>query len=150
VDGREVDHDLSQPPLVLLLISQDSTRKKWSPKAMEDGMAAVKNGQMTVFHAANIYKVPKSTLHDRISGKVRHGDKPGPKPYLSSTEEKELADFLVDVVKGEQENKYVPLQDHVHMTREGWNHQLWPHMDGSCKDNHSYCIISKRGPNCQC
>jgi len=43
--------------------------------------------------------VPKSTLHDRISGKVRRGDKPGPKPYLSSTEEKELADFLVDVAK---------------------------------------------------
>ena len=75
------------------------TRKKWSPKAMEDAMAAVKNGQMTVFRPTKIYNVPKSTLHDRISGKVRHGDKPGPKPYLSSTEEKELADFLVDVAK---------------------------------------------------
>jgi len=58
---------------------------------MEDAMATVKNGQMTVFRAANAYNVPKSTLHDWISGKVRHGDKPGPKPYLSSTEEKELA-----------------------------------------------------------
>ena len=75
------------------------TRKKWSPKAMEDAMVAVKNKQMTVFWATKIYNVPKSTLHDRISGKVRHGDKLGPKPYLSSTEEKELADFLMDVAK---------------------------------------------------
>ena len=24
---------------------------------------------------------------------------------------------------GEQENKYVPSQDHLHTTREGWNHR---------------------------
>jgi len=62
-------------------------------------MAAVANGQLTVFRTAQVYNVPKSTLHDRVSGKVRNGDKPGPNPYLSSTEEKELADFLVDVAK---------------------------------------------------
>ena len=62
---------------------------------MEDAIAAVKNGQMKVIRAAKVYSVPQSTLHDLVSGKVKHGDKPGPKPYLSSTEEKELADFLV-------------------------------------------------------
>ena len=36
-------------------------------------------------------------LHDRISGKVSHGDKLGPKPLLSATEEKEFTNFLVEV-----------------------------------------------------
>ena len=43
--------------------------------------------------------VPKSTLHDRISGKVSHGDKPGPKPLLSAVEEGEFANFLVEVAQ---------------------------------------------------
>ena len=42
---------------------------------------------------------PKSTLHDRISGKVSHGDKPGPKPLLSAVEESEFAKFLVEVTQ---------------------------------------------------
>ena len=37
-----------------------------------------------------VHRVPRSTLHDRISGKVKHGTNPGPKPYLSTVEEIEL------------------------------------------------------------
>jgi len=36
-------------------------------------------------------------LHDQISGKISHGDKPGPKLLLIAAEESELADFLVEV-----------------------------------------------------
>jgi len=99
---------------------------------MEDAMAAVKNGQMTVFHAAKIYNVLKSILHDWISGKVRHGDKPGPKPYLSSAEEKELADFLVDVVKVgyRRTRKQVrTIAGSCAQDNGRLDHQLWPHMD---------------------
>ena len=46
-----------------------------------------------------MYKIPKTTLYDRISGKVLHGSKPGPKPYFSPTEEREMANFLIDVAK---------------------------------------------------
>ena len=66
-------------------------RKKWNPKS---AMAAVANGQLTVFRAAQVYYLPKSTLHDRVSGKVRHCRS------LSSIEEKELADFLAKVGYG--------------------------------------------------
>ena len=38
-------------------------------------------------------------MHDRISGKVSHGDKPGPKPLLSAVEEGEFANFLVEVAQ---------------------------------------------------
>ena len=40
-----------------------------------------------------MYGIPRSTLHDHVSGRVTHS-KPGPKPYLS-LEEEELANFLL-------------------------------------------------------
>lgn len=43
--------------------------------------------------------MPRQTLRDRVSGRVTHGTKPGPKPYLSSVEEHKLGNFLVDVAK---------------------------------------------------
>ena len=40
------------------------------------------------------YNVPKSTLSDRVSGRVQPGAVSGPPKYLTSTEEAELAKFL--------------------------------------------------------
>ena len=45
--------------------------------------------------AAKEHGVPKSTLKDRLSGRVVHGTNPGPRPYLNKEEENELADYLV-------------------------------------------------------
>ena len=59
---------------------------------MEPAMCAVKEGY-TVARAAIEHGVPRSTLQDRISGRVLHGTKPGPVPYLNQ-EEKDLVDFL--------------------------------------------------------
>ena len=39
--------------------------------------------------------IPRSTLHDHISGKVKQYAKQGPKPYLTAEEEEELANFLL-------------------------------------------------------
>jgi len=38
--------------------------------------------------------MPPSTLKDRISGRVKHGTKSGPIPYLDEAEEETLVDFL--------------------------------------------------------
>ena len=54
---------------------------------------------MPVKRAARLFGVPRSTLRDRVAGNVKHGTNPGPKPYLTNTEETELASFLVDVAK---------------------------------------------------
>ena len=52
-------------------------------------------GTMGAIMAAKNYKVPPSTLKDRISRKVKHET---PIPYLLTVgEEKELYDFLVQV-----------------------------------------------------
>ena len=61
---------------------------------MTGALAAASEG-MPANTAATMYGVPKSTLKDRISGRVVHGRNPGPCPYLDPDEEKELADFLV-------------------------------------------------------
>jgi len=50
---------------------------------MEAAMKSVIDENTSVSRAANKYGVPKSTLNNRISGKVCHGDKPSKvvKPY---------------------------------------------------------------------
>ncbi len=45
------------------------------------------------------WPVPRTTLMDRLSGRVIHGTKMGPKSYLTREEEKELVDFLVNCSK---------------------------------------------------
>ena len=40
-------------------------------------------------------QVPRTTLQDRILGKVKHGAKPGPALYMTPEEEKETVEFLL-------------------------------------------------------
>lgn len=62
-------------------------------------MKLAENGEISANHAADIHGVPRSTLKDRLKGRVVHGTKPGPRPYLDSTEERELVDYLFDAAK---------------------------------------------------
>ena len=59
---------------------------------MRESLAAIMS--MSVRQAAELHQVPKSTLGDRISGRVLPGAKSGPPTYLTSEEEEELATFL--------------------------------------------------------
>ena len=65
---------------------------------MLSAIAAVKNG-MSVGRASVIHGVPRSTLHDRISGRLVHGTKSGPLPYLSHQEEHEFSKFIEETAK---------------------------------------------------
>jgi len=47
---------------------------------------AVKDGQCKTKQAAREFNIPRTTLQDRISERVLHGMKPGPKPYLNKDE----------------------------------------------------------------
>ena len=55
-------------------------------------IVAVKSG-VAVKCAAEEHSVPPRTLRDRVSGRVAHGTKPGPRPHLSG-KELELSSFL--------------------------------------------------------
>ena len=68
-------------------------RKQWTNEQMVAAMKAVEDGG-PVRGAARDHGVPYSTLKDRVSGRVEHGTKPGPKPYLNTEEEDELGQFL--------------------------------------------------------
>ena len=66
---------------------------------MKGAMEAVNSGEMGTNQAAREFGVPATTLKDRLSGRVKHGSKPGPAPYLTEEEERELAEFLISVAQ---------------------------------------------------
>ena len=70
-------------------------RLQWSKQAMLDAMKAVQDGS-PITTAARVHGVPRTSLYNRIKGRVIHGVKPGPKPYLSMEEETELAEFAIE------------------------------------------------------
>ena len=74
-------------------------RKVSDEKAMIAAMEAVKSGEMGANRAVLEHGVPKTTLKDRISGRVKHGKNPGPTSFLTNEEENELASFLTKACK---------------------------------------------------
>ena len=72
-----------------------SKRRQWSEESMIGAMKAVAEGT-SISGAAREHGVPRTTLQDRVLGKVTHGTKPGPKRYLNEVEEKKLSEFLVE------------------------------------------------------
>ncbi len=73
--------------------------KDWSRESMLAAMKAVIEDGMSVRRAAELHQVPKSTLGDRISGRVLSGATSGPPSYLTSVEEEELVTFLCRVAQ---------------------------------------------------
>lgn len=74
-------------------------RKQWTEISMVGALKEVKNGKYSINRIAHMYGVPRSTLKDRVTGKVKHGTNPGPRPYLNKEEEQKLANHLVYVAK---------------------------------------------------
>jgi len=70
-------------------------RKQWTEQQMLDTIESATAGGMSGNKAAAKHGIPPSTLKDRLSRHVKHGTKPGPTPYLSQTEGKELTDHLL-------------------------------------------------------
>ena len=62
---------------------------------MDSALKDVCSGTLTIRRAALQYNVPKSTLHDRVSGKVLPGAVGGAPKYLDSDEEEELVKWLI-------------------------------------------------------
>ena len=67
----------------------------YSSVNMEKAYEAVAAGKMCVQKAGEECGVPKSTLHDRVSGKVALNARSGRKKLLTDEEEASLIEFLV-------------------------------------------------------
>ena len=75
-----------------------ATYRRWNSESIEKALKEVELG-MPIRQAYEIFSVPKSSLHDRVSGKVDCKARSGPTPYLSFEEEEELASFLIQTAK---------------------------------------------------
>lgn len=82
-----------------VISNRPAHRRQWSDSQMKAAINSVTKDGLSQHKAADLHGVPRSTLKDRLSGRVIHGTNPGPRPYLSNTEEAELADFLVETAK---------------------------------------------------
>ena len=76
------------------------TYKCWAEPGAEPGavlskaLTAVVVG-LSIRKVGEMHSIPKSTLHDYVSGKVTYRAKCGPEPYLDLEEEEKLASFLI-------------------------------------------------------
>ena len=78
--------------------NRGSRRKQLSNDQMQSALQSVSDGVSTC-KAALVHGVPRTTLQDRVTGRVTHGHNPGPKPYLDMAEESELTSHLIDASK---------------------------------------------------
>ena len=67
---------------------------QWSEAVMESALQDVTSGTLTVRHTALEHNISKSTLHDRLTGKVLPGAVGGTPRYLDDEEEEELVRWL--------------------------------------------------------
>ena len=74
--------------------NRNPKRKQWTNEQMLAAIDDVRKG-LSCNRAADANRVPRSTLKDRVSGRVNHGSNPGPLPYLTAEEEVLLADYLL-------------------------------------------------------
>ena len=73
-----------------------STYGQWNTCSLERALSELDRGTITSIRRASLmYGIPRSTLHDHYSGKVKLYAKPGPNPYLNLEEEEELSTFLI-------------------------------------------------------
>ena len=77
-----------------LVTLRSKSYKQWNDDIILKAITAVVEGS-SVRKAALDYGIPKSTLNDRIQGKVIHGSHSGRSKYLSDEEELELVRFLL-------------------------------------------------------
>ena len=77
------------PPTSASGVCRVAPFRQWDTVSMEKAVAAVEKGE-SIRRAAEMFQVPRSTLHDRVSGRVKMDSKPGKTPYLSASEEEEL------------------------------------------------------------
>ena len=84
--------------LYLVHNAQDGGRpqqyKDWHQNQLELACDAVAKHSLSIRRAAELFSIPRSTLHDHVSGRVQLGSSSGPTKYLSGPEEEELAQFL--------------------------------------------------------
>ena len=71
-----------------------TTYKNYESQSMSQAMKAVIEGGLSIRLAAEKFNIPRTTLGDRISGRVLPGSVSGPPKLLTDDEESELEGFI--------------------------------------------------------
>ena len=95
VSGRKRPRD---PKKDSSIANRPKKYKQWNDVSMLGAMKSVSEG-MAITRAAMEFGVPKSTLMDRVTGRVTHGCKSGKAPYLPVDEEQELVEYIITCSK---------------------------------------------------
>jgi len=74
----------SKTSSVVIHRSPRKKRKQYTPQQMEKALETMASGRSTIRDAARKHGIPVTTLHNKISGRVTHGVKPGPVPCRES------------------------------------------------------------------
>lgn len=69
-------------------------RLQYPKERMAAALSAVKKEHMKVSHAADLYKVPRKTLEDKVKGKTPEVATVGWKPILTPEEEEALVAYI--------------------------------------------------------
>ncbi|XP_061169161.1 uncharacterized protein LOC133178483 [Saccostrea echinata] len=68
-------------------------RKQYDTKLLEEAVMLIKNKNISLNKASEIYSIPKATLSYKVNGKLPLLCKSGPRPVLTENEEAKLADW---------------------------------------------------------
>ena len=79
----------------LSAVQRPKVYKEWSVENMEQAYQAVMHDGVSIRRAAVEYNIPRTTLADRVQGRVLPGSVSGKQPYLSPSEEIELVTFIL-------------------------------------------------------
>lgn len=69
--------------------------KKYTEEDIPAAVVDVRNNELSIRKAAAKYNVPKSSISDRLTGKVIEGSKWGSKPVLGGTDENQMIDCAI-------------------------------------------------------
>ena len=78
--------------------SASSSKQGWTQEDLDKALHSIQQVNVPIRTAARTYGIPKSTLHDHYSQKVK-SSKRGPQTVLSEAEESKLANWAVKMVK---------------------------------------------------
>ena len=74
---------------------KEAVYRQYDEKNLNNAVAAVRRGELSQRRAAQQFGVPKSTIADRISGRVQEGAKPGKPTILPEKVEKSIAKEII-------------------------------------------------------
>ena len=84
-----------QMPNMRQMAKRERKTRKWTPEAMEQAMQEVEAGRLTCRQAAKRFGVPKSSLNDRVSGRVASDCVHSRGPLLTPADENSLVEYCL-------------------------------------------------------